>query len=256
MLRNAMTVLELFSETRRDVGVTEAAELLGRPKSTTSRWLAAMEEAGFLDREGGHGRYRLGMRLAAFGQLARQSTSLQQLARPCLSALAQATGESSNLVVLAGDVAVNVELVESPRPIKHVGWLGRRLPLHATAAGKALIAWRPAAEVERLVGRRPERLTARTIVDVAALHAELARVRALGWAEAWGELEDDLVGIASPVRDHAGAIVGALTISAPMARVSRKTMPVLAAEVVGAAAALTMALGGRPRPAASPPLRR
>jgi DNA-binding IclR family transcriptional regulator len=245
MLRNAMAVLTLFSETRRELGVTEAAALLGRAKSTTSRWLTAMEDAGFLDRAGGEGRYRLAMRLAALGQLARQSTSLQQLARPRLEALAAATGESANLVVLDGAFAVNVELVESPRPIKHVGWLGRRLPLHATAAGKALLAWLEPAVAARHARAPFERLTPLTIVTAAAFRAELARVRRAGYASAWGEFEEDLVGIAAPVRDHAGDIVGALTISAPMARVPRKAVSRLAADVKREAAALTQALGGR-----------
>lgn len=251
MLRNAMTVLSLFSESRKELGVSEAAELLGRAKSTTSRWLGAMAVAGFLDRDADSGRYRLGMRLAALGQLARQSTSLQQLARPRLAALAQATGESANLVVLSGGVAVNVELVESPRPIKHVGWLGRRLPLHATAAGKALLAWLEPAEAERHAASPLERLTALTITDPVALRQELTRVRQQGFAEAWGELEDDLVGLAAPVRDHAGGVVGAITISAPMARVARHAVPHLARDVMGAADSLTLALGGRPLAAAA-----
>src|SRR5262245_22722095 len=99
MLRKAMEVLDLYSAERRELGVMETAQLLDRPKSTTSRWLAEMEQAGFLERESTTGRYRISMRLAALGELARQSTSVQRLARPALEALTAATGETSNLVV-------------------------------------------------------------------------------------------------------------------------------------------------------------
>jgi DNA-binding IclR family transcriptional regulator len=253
VLRNAMEVLELFAEERREIGVTEAAALLRRPKSTTSRWLAAMEEAGFLDRDSASGRYRLGMRLAALGELARQSTSLQQLARPRLEALARRSGETANLVVLSDGYAVNVELVESPRPIKHVGWLGRRLPLHATAAGKALTAWLGAAGIEDILPARLDRFTPATISDRRALLEELERVRELGFAEAWGELEEDLVGLAAPVRDYTGRVVGAITISAPLARVAPASAPALAAQVMRAAAELSRALGARGPTTLTPP---
>jgi DNA-binding IclR family transcriptional regulator len=244
MLRNAMAVLGLFAERRREIGVSEAAELLDRPKSTVSRWLAALDDAGFVDRADGAGRYRLGMRLIGLGELARRSTSLQRLARPRLEALAQATGETSNLVILTDGVALNVELVESPRPIKHVGWLGRRLPLHATAAGKALLAWRDPAVVRQHARPPFERFTPATITRAPALGEELARVRRRGYATAWGELEPDLLGLAAPVRDHTGEVIGALTISAPLSRVPRRAERGLAREVMAAAADLTAAMGG------------
>lgn len=238
-----MDVLDLFTQQRREVGVTEAASLLGRPKSTVSRWLSAMEDAGFVDREPVSGRYRLGMRLAALGQLARQSTSLQQHAHPHLVALAEATGETANLVLLSGVVAVNVEMVEGPRPIKHVGWLGRQLPLHATAAGKTLLAWLPPDGVDRLVPAHMSRYTALTVTARGRLREELARVREQGYAEAWGEFEDDLVGVGAPVRDHEEEVVAALTISAPMARIVRDSIPRLALEVMRHAEQLSAALG-------------
>jgi DNA-binding IclR family transcriptional regulator len=244
MLHNAMAVLALFTTDRREVGVTEAAALLGRPKSTASRWLAALGDAGFLDVADAQGRYRLGARLIGLGQLARQATTLQSLARPLLVALTESTGETANLVVLADGAAVNVELVESPRQIKHVGWLGRQLPLHATSAGKALVAWLAPAERAAHLVPPFERLTERTITAPAALDTELARVRRAGYATAWGEFEADLVGVAAPVRDETGRVIGALTISAPLARVTRAAAPALAREVVAAAAALTTALGG------------
>lgn len=247
MLRNAMDVLELFAENRKEIGVTEAAALLGRPKSTLSRWMAAMEVTGLLDRDGVSGRYRLGMRLAALGQLARQSTSLQRLARPVLESLAARTGETANLVVLSGTWAVNVELVESPRPIKHVGWVGRRMPVHATAAGKALAAWMPAEELERHLPERLERMTAETITDRVTFVEELRRVRQQGYATAWGEFEDDLVGVGAPVRDHTGEVAGALTLSAPMARVPAERVVELGAALLSAASELSEALGARSR---------
>jgi DNA-binding IclR family transcriptional regulator len=243
MLRKAMEVLALFSPTRREIGVLEASELLGRPKSTVSRWLNAMAEAGFLDRDEESRRYRVGIHLAALGELARKSTSLQRLARPALEWLTGATGETSDLVVLTGSEAINVEVVESPRPVKHVGWVGRRLPLHATAAGKCLLAWQPDTEVRSLLRLPLARFTPATITDVDCLLDELARVRELGYSTAWAELEEDLVGVASPVRDHTGSVVGVLTIGAPISRLTREALPQVASQVIAASNSVSRALG-------------
>lgn len=245
MLGKTMSVLELFSPTRREIGVIEAAEELGRPKSTVSRWLAAIAAAGFLDRDPDSGRYRLSMRLAVLGDMARNSTSLQRLARTELQALTTATGETSNLAVLMGGEAMNIEAVESPRPILHVGWIGRRLPCHATAAGKSLLAWRDQDEVKRLLPRRLPKLASRTITDLDELLHELTRVRERGYSTAWRELEDDLAAVGAPVRDHSGAVVGALVISAPVSRIPLKSLAAYAPPVLNAAQSLSAQLGYR-----------
>jgi len=243
MLRNAMAVLDLFNFVRRDLGVIEAAQLLGRPKSTTSRWLSAMEEAGFLVRDEQTSRYRISMRLAALGEVARQTTTIQREARPVLEWLAAVTGETSNLAVLDGSVAVNVEGAVSPRPIMHVGWVGRRIPLHASASGKALLAWRSEDDVRRIMPQPLERFTPNTITDLEEFLVDLAATRERGYSMTWGELESDMVAAGAPVRDHTGAIVGAVTISAPISRVNRDNMPGLAAHVVRAANDLSTRLG-------------
>jgi IclR family transcriptional regulator, acetate operon repressor len=245
MLHNAMEVLNLFTVQRPELGVVAAAELLGRPTSTVSRWLSGMEAAGFLERDEGSARYRLSMRLAAIGELARQATSLQRAALPALRQLAAATGETSNLVLLVGKEGTNVEAVESPRPIMHMGAVGRRFPLHASAAGKALLAWRPEADVRALVTSPLKRHTSTTITDVEVLLAELARVRDNRYAVNWRELEDDLVGIGAPVWDHRAEVIAAISISAPVFRVARSDLPELGGHVAAAADSLSQALGFR-----------
>lgn len=243
MLRNAMAVLDLFTFVRRDLGVIEAAQLLGRPKSTMSRWLSSMEEAGFLLRDETTSRYRISMRLAALGEVARQTTTLQREARPVLEWLAAVTGETSNLAVLDGSVAVNVEGAVSPRPIMHVGWVGRRLPLHVSAAGKSLVAWRSEEDILRILPVPLESHTPQTITSTDDFLADLAATRERGYSIAWAELESDMVAAGAPVRDHTGMVVGALAIAAPISRVTRDSLPGLAAHVVRAASDLSTRLG-------------
>jgi DNA-binding IclR family transcriptional regulator len=245
MLRKTMEVLSLFSLTRRELGVVEVAESLGRPKSTVSRWLAAMERAGFLERDAESSRYRLSLRLAALGEIARQTTTLQRLARPSLGWLAERTGETANLTVLVGLEAVNVEVADSPRPVMHIGWIGRRLPVHATASGKALLAHADGALVTALLARGLERFTPDTITDGDALRAELELVRARGYATVWAELEPDLAAVAAPVRDHRGVVVAAIAIGGPVSRCPRQQLATLASHVVEAGHELSGKMGYR-----------
>jgi len=245
MLRKAMDVLDLFTPKRKELGVTEVADLLRRPKSTVSRWLSGMEEAGFLDRDEGSGRYRVSMRLAAVGEMAKQATSLQQVARPALQRLMAATGETSNLVVLVGQEGVNIEAVESPRPVMHMGSVGRRFPLNASAACKAILAWMEEEEVRALLPRRLPRCTPTTVTDRERFLGELGEVRRQGYAVNWAELEDDLVAVAAPVRDHRGEIVAAVSISAPITRVPRESLPGVGGHVIEAARTLSHDLGWR-----------
>ena len=238
-----MEVLALFGPERREIAMTDAAALLTRPKSTTSRLLSAMARAGFLDRDTDSGRYRVSMRLAALGELAKQSTSLQRVALPALQGLASATGETANLVVLVEGEGVNIEAVESPRPVMHLGAVGRRFPLHASAACKALLAWRPPAEVRRMLPDPLPRCTAATVTDPATLMRQLGEVRLRGYAVNWGELEEELVAVGAPVRDHRGEVVAAVSISAPASRVARTDLPTIGAHVRRAAHQVSSALG-------------
>jgi DNA-binding IclR family transcriptional regulator len=247
MLDKAMEILELFNQSRTDVGVVEAAELLITPKSTLSRRLAAMEAAGFLERDPSSQRYHLGIRLVTLGHLARQATALQRTALPFLKSLTQATGETSDLVVLRGREAINVEAVESPRPMKHVGWAGRRIPLHATAAGKSLLAWFPEDQVRTLVDLPLEGYTPNTIRSLEGLLAELEGVRSRGYAVSMGEFEEDLVGVAAPVKNHLGQTMGAITIGAPIGRAGEAAMPHLIRSVVDAAQGMSDRVGGGAR---------
>src|SRR4051812_8909231 len=239
MLRKAMEVLSLFSLDDRELGVLQVAERLDRPKSTVSRWLAALEEADFLERDPDSSRYRLSLRLAVLGDVARQTTNLQRSGRPWLHWLAQQTGETANLTVLDGTVAVNIEVADSPRPVMHIGWVGRRLPVHATASGKILVAFAHETVLTTVLGTKLERFTPETITGTRLFRREIEGIRARGYATVWAELESDLAAVAAPVRDHSGNVVAAVAIGGPVSRCPREKLDALASYVLRAATAIS-----------------
>lgn len=218
MLQVAMKVLHLFSGERRDISMAEAALLMGRAPSTVSRWLRSMAAAGFLERDLTSGRYRLGTELVALGRMADRSSPLQRAARGALERLAIATGETTYLGVLEGSVAVLIDGVLSPQPLRRALSIGERVALHATATGKCLLAWKAETVVRRLVSDPLPAATDGSVTSVAQLLADLAAVKKRGFATVRGEWEEGLDSAAAPIRNRRGDVVAALSVGGPSAR--------------------------------------
>ena len=247
MLATLKTVLALFSDRTPELAALEIAERLGRPRSSVYRLLRTFEEAGFLDYDERSSRYRLGIRLAALGALAQQSSPLQRALHPVLIRLARESGECATLLVRSGAVATTVDIVYAPQPLVVPGVLGGHPPLHASAGGKVLTAWLADGERRALLGETLTRYTAATITDLPTLMEQLDDVRRSGIAIARGEWYADVYGMGAPVWDHAGAAAAAVTIGFPSVRAGAARLRQLQPLVARAAAEGTAVLGGTPR---------
>jgi IclR family acetate operon transcriptional repressor len=240
-------VLALFSERTPELAALDIAERLGRPRSSVYRLLRTFEQAGFLDYDERSGRYRLGIRLAALGALAQQSSPLQRALHPVLIRLARDSGECATLVVRSGAIATTVDIVYAPQPLVVPGVLGGHPPLHASAGGKVLTAWLAGGERRALLGETLTRYTAATITDLPTLMEQLDEVRRSGVAIARGEWYSDVYGMGAPVWDHTGVAAAAVTIGFPSVRAGAARLRQLQPLVARAGAEGTAVLGGTPR---------
>jgi len=239
----ALALLSSFEDGRIELGVTEMARALGVHKSTASRLAIALERAGFLTRHGK--RYRLGVKIIRLGALALQSFDIVAAMQPAMEKLSQQTGETVNLAVPDGADVLNVAEVPSTYILSASGgWIGRRTKPHAVANGKVLLAY-SAVPMPRAL----EPYTDRTVVSLDALARELAEIQRDGYATAVAELEDELVAVAAPVFNPAGACVAALSVSGPAYRMRLDTLDELGALCAGTA-------GPRPARGAGVPLQR
>jgi len=256
MLQKLGKVLALFSPEQPELSVRDIARQFRWPKSTAYRILSRIEASGFLDRDDSTGFYRLGIRLAAYGELARHSTSLQRVVSPVLRWLSDTTGETATLMMFNGVEGVTVDVVESFQPLMLPGLLGGIMPLHATAGGKTLLAWAPPTRQASLIHRPLPRYTATTITDVAELMRELDKSRKRGYSTVNGERVEDVCGVAAPIFDHRGDVSAALTVGCPRRRATAK-LDMMATAVMEGAARVSMALGyhGRSFVAAARPIR-
>jgi IclR family pca regulon transcriptional regulator len=139
--------------------------------------------------------------------------------------LAERTGESCSASILDGPEIVYVARVPSKRVMAIALNVGSRLPAHATSMGRVLLANLPPEELDLYFRTsRREQLTARTVVDEAALRELLDKIRCRGWALVDQELEMGVRSIAAPIRDLRGNVLAAMNVSTHAGRVTVEEM--------------------------------
>jgi DNA-binding IclR family transcriptional regulator len=226
-VRRAAALLRAFGSGSPELGVSELGRRLNLHKSTVSRLLSTLESEGLLERAPGTEKYRLGPEMARLAGRAEHYGDVRDVARPFLVELAEITRETVNLAVLDGDEVNNVDQVSGPHLVRVGNWVGRRTPLHCVANGKALLAFMPAAESDRLTVGPLQAYTPLTPTRPNMLRASLARARHDGYAAALGEIEEGLNAVAAPIWDASRAVAAALSVSGPAYRVTPERVPEL-----------------------------
>lgn len=226
-LERAFDLLERMADSGGEVGLSELSASSGLPLPTIHRLVRTLVDCGYV-RQQANRRYALGPRLIRLGESA--SRLLGTWARPYLAELVEATGETANMALLDGDEVVYVAQVPSRHSMRMFTEVGRRVLPHSTGVGKALLAQVPPEEVRALLGRTGmPAATERTITDPDAFLAELARIRAQGYAVDDNEQEVGVRCLAVTVPDSPTA--AAISISGPAGRVTEaatdKIIPVL-----------------------------
>lgn len=214
-------------------GVMEETSL---PKTTAARLLRALERNGLAQRRQGGG-FRPGPVLVEYARRDTSVGDLGTLAWPFLERLGQATGETSNVAIPTPAGVARLAQVDGAHPLEagNWHWVGRRIPIHASSMGKLFMAFGAA---QPPTGRLA-RLGPNTITSMAELLEELDRVRRLGYATTWEELEEGLCSTAAPVRGAGGSVIAAISVSAPTVRTAPARLAELSAMVVEEAGALS-----------------
>ncbi len=230
----ALTLLDALGGSRGDVGIAELSKQVGFHVSTAHRLLATLIAQGYARQDPETGRYGLGAKAFHLAESYLGQMDLRRVVRPVLERLSRETGETANLVILDGRETLYLDKVESPQSLRIFSRIGRRAPLHCTAAGKVLLAGHSWPDVRRILGTDAlERFTPRTIRSLEALRRELDAVRADGVAFDREECEEGATCIAAPVRNARGETVAAMSISGPTLRMYPEHVRTLAPVVAG-----------------------
>ena len=239
----AIALLKTFSDLQPEWALSDLAQATGLSKTTAFRLLAALEAEGLITRNPLSSGYRLGVEMVALGGCAMRSNPLRAMSRPILESLAQECDEAATLEVLADRHILIVDEVSSRHPMGMSQDVGSRLPAHATATGKLLLAFLSDSEVDSYLFCPLVRLTDQTLVDPERLRSQFLKIRQQGWSIASGELETGFVAIAAPVYDRERAAVAAISVGGSSVRLTSQRIPALTALVQMAARQISRQLG-------------
>ncbi len=249
-VRNAARLLKVFRSREPELGVSELARRLELGKSSVHRVLTTLMAEGLVEQNPTTGGYRLGIVMFELGEAVRVHMDLHAAAGPILAALREQTRESCQVGILDGSDVVYVDRLESSQTLRLFTETGRRVPANCTSSGKILLAHLDDTDLARVLDDAPlTALTPRTITDRTLLLDELATSRRRGWAEAVEEREIGVVSVAAPVRDSRGAVVAAISIGGPLARLGHAARRRLAPILVEAGEAASRRLGWSPETA-------
>ncbi len=240
-----LTLFEMLIDIDGDLGMRELSERSGIPVATVHRLLGVLVKRGYVRRSASTRRYGVGSVALSLASRIRTQGGLRQQAQPYLRELVLLTSESANLGLLEGGMAVYVAQVEGPRMMRLFTEVGNRVPYHACATGKALVAFQ-AQDVREalLLQSQLTRHTSTTITDRERLRLELAKIASQGYALDEGEYEEGVRCVAVPVLDSRDQALAALSVSGPGGRVTRERLDAWIPRMKAAATQLAHAVVG------------
>lgn len=241
--RAARILLALASGTPR-LGVSEISELVDVPKATVHTMLRTFERHGLVAQRAEGGKYALGPAVLQLGTAYLDGSELRARSAPWAEMLARQAGEAVWVGVLSGSSVVVVHHAFRPDDLVQILEVGAAVPWHACALGQAIVAYVDDRVREELLAGPAVQLTGRTLTEPAALQRALAGVRERGYAVEDQEATVGDAGVAAPVFDWSGRVVGALGVVGPAERLlADGTRARLADAVRSTARALSRDLG-------------
>jgi len=220
-LDRLVLILDCFTRSQPVWSLAELSARLNVPKSTLHRFLVGLETHDILRRDADNKCWRLGYRPVIWGSLAAESTTLRDLARPVMAELTAASGETAILTVYYNGDVTCIDLCETQHPVRLRMEVGTLRAAHAGASSKVLMAYLPEEEIQAIIRERGlPKLCTNTITELDALRVELAQIREQGYATSVEETDPGAWGIATPIRNWRGLVVGAIGVAGPTTRYS------------------------------------
>ena len=234
-----MAILERLASSKNGLSLSELMRNLSLPRSSTFCILVTLERLGYLYRNEGTGRYMFGMKLFTLANMAMNGLNLRKQGSPYVRKLMEKTRLTVHMTIQEQNEAVIIEKIESPY-IPRVGtWVGKRMGIHCTAAGKALISDWAEEDIDRLVHHGLPRYNENTIVSPRKLKQELAQVRKQGYSV---DDEEETIGsrcIGAPITNQSGRVVSAVSIAGYKQQIYNETFYSLARHVKETAAEIS-----------------
>lgn len=235
----ALFLLETIAEAGGEATLTDLSTRTGLNISTCHHLLATLIQRGFAAKVPGRRLYALGARILYLGHTCLQ-VDLPRRAQPYLESINAATGETVHLASLQGDSVVTLARQEARHAVRvGSGPIGKAEAPHAMALGKAIMAWLPEDEMQRLMRHGMKRFTEHTITEMPALLEDLRQVRRSGFAVDREEYLPGVICIGAAIRDQAGTVIGAISASTPSMRATEAHIGLMRDEILAATRAMS-----------------
>jgi DNA-binding IclR family transcriptional regulator len=248
-VKRAFEILELLAREDSGLTISQIHRQLDLPLSSVATIMYTLENLGYLERSDQNPSYRLGSKLF---NLTRGGANRPDIVAPCHGLLEEAvrqTGLTGHLAILKEGDSMYVDRVAGKGLLQVSTYVGLRWPAHTSAAGKALLAFRPQAEIEELLSRMTlKKLTAHTITSKRELVKQLAGFRRLGYAWELNEGEMGLGCVSAPVFGADGKVVAAVSFSGTTMQIDADKIPSLGALVKQCAERMSKRSGYEPPP--------
>ncbi|HEX2136607.1 MAG TPA: IclR family transcriptional regulator [Microvirga sp.] len=197
---NVLDLLEFFAQVRRPATLSEIADHFGWPRSSTFNLLTTLAERGYLYEPKLRAGYYPTPRWLAQSQIVADAEPLPSWGKLILTELAAETGETAAIGGAAGTMAVFLEVVESPAPVRYFGHVGHRVPIHASSTGRALLV-QYTLEERMALYRKIEfkQYGPHTPISIDMVEAELRRSIERGYCVSYADFSPDLAGVGVPL---------------------------------------------------------
>lgn len=215
----ALLLLEIIANAEEPLTLNELMTAIELPKATTHRFIALLEQLGFVQRTADGRRFEIGHRLTSLALNAMRHAFQLAPRRIILSALVKETGETCNITMLDGDHLIYLDRVESDWPLQFRLKVGSHVPLHCTASGKLFLALGSPSLRKALFRTQPlQRYTQQTLTTAVKLEPELDSIRKTGIGTDSEEFMDGMTAAAVPVYDAKGRIFATVAVHGPTTR--------------------------------------
>jgi len=209
---NVLELIAFFAERGRPATLAEISRHFGWPRSSTFNLLGTLVSRGFLYEPRARDGYYPSPRWSELVQRIEHAAPISAPLRALTQTLWERIGETVVLAAVSGSQALFIHTIESAHAVRYSAPVGKLVPLHVTATGRALLSLMPDADREAILKKAIfERYTASTLLSVDAVETEIARSRARGWFESAAEFTPDLggVAVALPLKDRQLAVLAA-----------------------------------------------
>ncbi len=213
-------ILEVLKDNNTyGLSITEVSEKTGHSNSTVHRIMTALNKRGYIIRDDKTRKYKLGYMILQFTNVLMSDTNIKELARPYLEKLNRELKEAVHLILRSGNYGVYIDKIDSPHPIGLQVYIGKRIMLHSSAAGKVILAYMSKEKrVQILSEVGLPKFTDQTLVEFEKIEKELVEILNKGYAWNRGENRTDVYSIAAPIFDATGEVVGTLSLAGPSYR--------------------------------------